>query len=382
MGEQILKKLESYPDVSFIGGVSFAELQEQMIRDYEGRYRELTGKDAHLAMADPYRLILYSCAVAIYQGYQYEDRAGKMGLLKYSTGEFLDNLCAMKGVTRNGAKPATATLRLTLAKALSHPAAIPKGTRAKGGGLYWETTEEGTIPPGGTEVDVLARCQVPGACGNGYAEGEIKTLVDPLPYTLSLRNIKETSGGADRETDQELAERAYLAPSKYSTAGPAPAYEYWAKTYSQSISECLVTSEAPGEVDIYITVDGGIPDDSFIKGLEEYLGDSSIRPLTDKVVVKKPEKKEYGIKCTYYISRDDCGMEESIKSAVEEACGRYISWQKKIGRDITPSRLVYEIMQAGAQSVDVAEPAYTELSEAQMAVAAAADIAYGGMRDG
>ena len=39
-----------------------------------------------LAPADPDRLILYSCAVAIYQGLQYEDKAGKMGLLKYSTG--------------------------------------------------------------------------------------------------------------------------------------------------------------------------------------------------------------------------------------------------------------------------------------------------------
>lgn len=382
MAERILKKLESYPDISFIGGISFAELQEQMIRDYEGRYRELTGKEAHLAMADPYRMILYSCAVAIYQGYKYEDRAGKMGLLKYSTGEFLDNLCAMKGVSRNEAKPATTTIRFELSKALSKTATIPKGTRAKGGEMYWETMAEGTILPGEAGVEVPARCQTPGACGNGYIVGDIKTIVDPLPYTLSLWNIKDTAGGADRETDRELAERAYLAPSQYSTAGPASAYEYWVRTYSQSIGECLVTSEAPGEVDIYITVDGEIPDDSFLAGLEEYLEGSSIRPLTDNVVVKKPEEKAYDIECTYYVSEADCDMEKAIKSAVEEACGRYISWQKKIGRDITPSRLIYEIMQAGAQSADVVKPAYTELSEAQIAVARTVGLTYGGMRDG
>ena len=96
-----LKKLSEYPDVSFIDAVSFSQLQEQMIKDYEDKYREETGKDISLAQADPYRLILYSCAVAVYQGYQYEDRAGKMGLLKYSTGDFLDNLAALKGVSRS-----------------------------------------------------------------------------------------------------------------------------------------------------------------------------------------------------------------------------------------------------------------------------------------
>ena len=59
--------------MSFIDGMSFAELEEQMIRDYENRYFELTGKEVSLAPADPYRLILMACAVAIYQGYQYED---------------------------------------------------------------------------------------------------------------------------------------------------------------------------------------------------------------------------------------------------------------------------------------------------------------------
>ena len=65
-----------------------------MVSDFEKRYRELTGNTMTLAAADPYRLILYACAVAIYQGYQYTDKAGKMGLLKYSTGDFLDESCS------------------------------------------------------------------------------------------------------------------------------------------------------------------------------------------------------------------------------------------------------------------------------------------------
>lgn len=296
-----MKNIRGYPDISFIDNISFSDLQEQMIRDFEERYQELTGKEVTLAAADPSRMILYACAVALYQGYQYEDRAGKMGLLKYSSGEYLDNLGALKGVTRKEAVPAQVTLQFTLAEHISQTAVIPKGTRVKGIDLYFETAEEGRIQPGELTADVTAVCQTAGTDGNGLKAGEIAALVDPLPYTLSVTNTGASLGGADRETDEELAERIYLSPASYSTAGPLAAYEYWVKTFSSAIGECRILSEAPGEVDIYITVGGELPDDGFVKQLEEYLQDYSIRPLTDHVVVKKPETVNYNIEFTYYM---------------------------------------------------------------------------------
>lgn len=377
-----MKKITDYPDISFIGGTSFAQLQEQMVRDYEERYKELTGKEISLAAADPYRLILYAGAVAIYQGYQYTDKAGRMGLLKYSTGDCLDNLGSLKGVVRNDAAPAQTTLRFTLAETISQTATIRSGIRVKGLDLYFETTEQGEIPPGELSVDVSAQCQTSGAAGNNFVPGEITTIVDPLPYTLSVTNLTTTSGGADRETDEELAERIYLAPSSYSTAGAKEAYEYWVKTFSSAIDECCVTSESPCEVDIYLMVDGGVPEDDFMKRLEAYLENESIRPLTDHVVIKKPEAITYNINLTYYIRNDDRDAEVTIRGAVETAAGNFTAWQKKIGRDITPARLVYEIMQAGAQSVEVTEPVYAELSDAQIAIVGTTVLNYGGLRDG
>ena len=377
-----MKKITDYPDVSFIDGISFTQLQEQMVQDYEERYKELTGKETSLAAADPYRLILYAGAVAMYQGYQYTDKAGKMGLLKYSTGDFLDNLGSLKGVVRNEAAPAQTTLRFTLAETISRTATIRPGVRVKGLDLYFETTRQGEIPPGDLSVDVPARCQVSGAAGNGSVPGEITTIVDPLPYTLSVTNLTTTSGGTDRETDEELAERIYLAPSSYSTAGPKAAYEYWVRTFSPAINECCVLSESPGEVDIYLMVDGELPEDDFMERLEAYLENEGIRPLTDHVVVKRPETVTYNIDLTYFIRSDDRDAEVTIREAVGTAAENFTAWQKKIGRDITPARLVYEVMQAGAQSVEVTEPAYTELSGTQLAMAGTVTLNYGGLRDG
>ena len=100
MSETIVKRLEQYPEVSFIEGKSFDTFLSELIKEYQLRYKELTGEEQELAISDPIRLILYSCSVLIYQGFQYVDRAAKMGLLKYSTGDFLDNLAAMKNVER------------------------------------------------------------------------------------------------------------------------------------------------------------------------------------------------------------------------------------------------------------------------------------------
>lgn len=377
----VLKKLKNYPDVSFIDDVSFAELQEQMIKDYEKQYRELTGKTVSLAPADPYRLILYSCAVAIYQGYQYEDRAGKMGLLKYSTGKYLENIAAAKGITRNPATAALTTIRFTLSMALSKDAVIPKGTRIKGSAMYFETTETKAISAGAVSVDIPAQCQIAGTEGNGYLAGDIRVLVDPLPYTLSAQNVETTAGGTNEESDEELVQRIYLAPSSYSTAGPAAAYEYWVKSYSTAIGECKVTSESPGEVDIYITVNGEPPEDGYLEELEKYLTQKNVRPLTDHVVVKKPETVKYDIDAVYYIQGTERGMEDAIKAAAEAACENYVLWQKKIGRDITPSRLIFELMQAGVHSVEITSPVYTELSTSQMAAIKAVNLICGGFRD-
>lgn len=380
--DRLKNRFSDYPEISFIENTSFSDLQNQMIEDYERMYMELTGKEHTLGLADPYRLILYSCAAAIYQGYQYEDRAGKMGLLKYSTGEFLDNLAVFKKVKRNESAPARTIIRFTLSTILERKIMIPKGTRIKGSELYFETTETGEIAQGNLYVDIPAKCQVNGIIGNGYISGEIRTLIDLLPYTLKVSNIVPTSGGADRESDEELAERIYLAPVSYSTAGPQKAYEYWVKTFSPSIGECRITSESPGEVDIYITMaDGSIPDDGFIKELEEYLKNSSIRPLTDLVVVKKPQIVEYDIELHYYIRNEDRDKEETMKAAIQTACNNYILWQKKVGRDINPSQLVYEAMGTGIKMAEVMKPVFTEIPDSSMAIPGKIDLIYGGRKD-
>ena len=377
-------ELENHPDVSFIGGLMFGELLDEMTGNYEKKYRELTGKEFHLAAASPERLLLYSCALVLYQGMQYIDRAGKNGLLKYSTGEFLDHLAALKRVWRNPEKAASTILEFSLSKEQAFPVYIPAGTRVRGNSLFFATDREAAIPAGENGACVPAVCLTPGTAGNGFRIGEISTLVDPINYIKSVRNTVETHGGAEQESDDELAARVFLAPSGYSTAGAEDAYRYWVKTWSQAVEDCYIVSEAPGEVDIYVLYKGGeIPDEGQLEALKRYLEDGNRKPCTDKVVIKAPALNEYEIDATYFIADSDRENVPAIRKQVEAACQEYIGWQRQaIGRDVNPAQLMYRMIHAGACNAIIRSPAWQEITEAVISRPGTVRLDYGGLQDG
>ena len=142
-------------------------------------------------------------------------------------------------------------------------------------------------------------------------------------------------------------------------------------------------SESPGEVDIYIVLEGGvIPDETFITGLQEYLLNNQIRPLTDHVVVKVPQVVHYNIELTYYIDIKNKEMVETIKKNIDQEIQNYIAWQKeKIGRDINPSYFMYRLMSTGIKWADVKSPNFQELSGATLAIADNITVVYGGLQN-
>lgn len=377
-----LKALENYPDISFIENMTLDELKEQMIADFQEKYEEITGKGINLGKADPVRLILYAAALQLYQGMQYIDTAAKQSFLKYSYGDFLENLGALKGITRNTGTPARTIIRFTLSEERKTIITVPKGTRVTpGGNVFFYTEEEGVIPAGGMSVDIPAVCTESGGTGNDYDIGSIKVLVDKIPYMAEVSNIEKSTGGAEIESDENLAERIYLAPSKYSVAGPDDAYKYWVKTYNSSITDVKVTSPIPGMVDIrFVVGDGEIPEQGMIEGVEAYLMEGERRPLTDLVTVGAPEVLKFNISMKYWINETDKTKAAVIQKNVEEAVEGYVYWQKQqIGRDINPSMLNHMVIQAGAKRTEITEPLYTVVGDTGLALEASRDIIYGGI---
>lgn len=381
----MIKQIENYPDISFIDDKKLEDFAEDARSWYTEHWAELTGENIKLYDTDEEKILLDAVSYIFYQVAQYIDNAGKQNLLKYSMGDFLDNIGARCGVERNPAMPATVTVRFTLTEAQESDYVIPAGTQvaaADSDDIYFSTDRDVTIPAGDTYADVACTCMTDGDEGNGYSVGSINELVDTLPYIDNISNVTVSDGGTDIEDDDSYAERIYLAPSIYSTAGTEDAYMYHAKSASSLVDDVIVYSPSACNVNVIITSKTGLPSDELISTVSEYLNDKSRKVLTDNITVLAPETVSFDIDMTYYIGQDDQKYAEVIQTQVESAVDEYVKWQTgKIGRNIVPSKLIQLVMEAGANRVNITSPADTPVSADKIAVLGSRTVTYGGLED-
>lgn len=337
------------PEVSFMETDPSA-IESGLIAGYE----EASGRT--LADGDPVRLFLLSIAAAIIQLRNAVNVAAQQNLLSYATGKYLDELGRYLAVTRLPASGAKTTFRFTLSEELAEAYTIPAGFEITNGVVTFALDAEAVISPGELSVDAVATCTVAGESGNGYLEGQIATIVTPVPYLESAVNLTETSGGADAEDDAAFAERIRLAPNSFSVAGPSKAYIFHAYSVSSAIIDVAVTSPTPGVVNVYPLLEGGeIPGEELLDDVETYLSSDDIRPLTDEVHALAPTAQNYAIQVDYWIFSEDQSRGDQIKAAVNAAVEEYRLWQQaRIGRDILPDQLIRGVIAAGAARVDSA----------------------------
>lgn len=312
-----ISTVKDLPDISFIEYKTVDDVKANMVADYEAYMTEATGKPYTLPRVSRDRFKLYAAAAQIYQAMKYVDIKGKMDTVKYSVGDFLDLLGAFRcGATRNQAAAAVTTIRFTLSAARASVTAIPQGTRIAAGQLFFETSVYTEIPAGDLTADIPATCMTAGETGNGLAPGELKTLVDPVPYVQSVENTSTSSGGADRESDESFAARIFIAPGKYSTAGSRNGYEYHVQDYSSAIGGVHVSSDqAAGTVDIvFVMADGSLPSAEMISAMSQHMSAETLRPMNDLVTVHAPAEVKYTVSLTYYINQSDNNRAVAIRT--------------------------------------------------------------------
>lgn len=361
------------PEINFIT----TDVNE-IVNDSIKMYESLSGRK--LGEADPMRLILLSHAYIIVQQNIKINEAARQNLLYYATGNVLEHKGTEWATPKLAATAATTILRVYFPQPLKTAQIIVKGTLVTAdGSLFFETIEETTCPVDAVSIDVPIRCTQTGTIGNGYNEGMIKTLVKPLSFVEKVENIAVSSGGAEEEADDEYRARIYQAPEQLSVAGPTGAYEYHAKKASVLIADVKVKSPEPGVVNVSVIEEGGrLPSEAVLEAVTAALNVRSVRPLTDFVVVKAPEQKEYALDVTYYIdvlSNDKTLIQQKIEKAIDE----YVVWQSsKIGRDINPSQLIANCIAAGAKRVDVLSPSYAAVTDDEVAVLTTRNVVFGG----
>lgn len=364
------------PEIEF-----FEKDPEQILQEMLFYVSEATGREYH--RADPRRKIIEGLAAFVAIERNRADFALKQILLSYASDDALDHKGEEMDTLRLTASAATTKIQFELEPERTTVLTIPAGTRFQVGEIYFETTETVIVEVGTNTAIVDAVCTETGDVGNGYLVGEITNLVDPLPYVKEVRNITATAGGADIENDDQYAERIRLAPERFSVAGPAEAYKYWALTASQDIVDVEVTTTAPGTNHITILLaNGELPTQEHIDKVLEICSSKDKRPLTDNVTAGPPESVEYTPVVQYWINRSNESVANSMKNEIEQSFQEYLIWQKsKLGRDINPTVLFYTLREKGAYKVEVDGVEYTELDSTEIAIDVDASITFMGLID-
>lgn len=307
----------------------------------------------------------------------------KSNLLNYAPLEILKHIGELVGVPILEAKFSKTKFVFILEVAQDFDIIIPSGTQIESndGKYIFETIDDAVIKAHELSVEIQAICTTAGAATNAYAINSITNLITPLGYVLTVQNTTITSGGQDEESADNYRERIRQAPESFSNAGSKGAYEFHTLSADQSIIDVAVISPSAGVVEIYPLVDTGTPSDDLIAAVQQYLSADKIRPLTDNVIIKKPESIDFSItaKLTLYSYADMA----SVQTAVNEGLNSYKTTLKsKLNKDIVPNQII-AILNAiyGVYNVELISPTFQTVGASQWANLQGINISYEGEID-
>ncbi len=364
---------------------NFTEIDTEALRlDMLRRMEERTGEP--LYPGDERRIFAEALAYALGVFASAANEQCKARLLAYAKGYQLDALGERVNCRRIAPVPATVQLTFTLATARPNAITIPAGTTVTADNkVLFATSAAAVIPPGATEASgVPATATVGGSITNGVPAGAIQSFVDKAPYVTGVINTTESSGGDDGEPyplaidpdngddgsgDDNYRERIRLAVAGFSCAGGAASYEYFARSASANVEGVsVISSQAAGTVDIYITEHGGAsPSEGTLSAVTAAVTDDAVKPLNDLVRVHAPDAVPYDIELCYYVEQAD---ESTSVREIEGEGGllaQYNAWQQgAIGRDINPQRLMAYLLRSCLR-LDIVKPAFATVSDAQIA---------------
>lgn len=378
-------------EVNFID-VNPRQIYEELISDFE----EALGET--LYPGDERRMFLQQQVPVIVAMKNEINTTGRQNLLSYATGSNLDSLGEnMYNTKRLEPQKAYCTVLIKLTKAQQTEVIVPIGTRVTGdGALFFRLKNSVAFSPGELEKTSIVEAIETGRKYNGLIPGQLKTLVDPLPFVESIINTSITTGGADIEDDTKYRGRCRLSPESLSGAGPEGAYEYHAISADSTIVDAKVDSPSAGTVEISVLcANGEIPSQTVLDKVLVKCNNRYVRPLTDNVRVVAAKPKTYNIDLVYYLDREHAMYEQEYKKAIEGeqgAINSYVKWQQsELGKKINPDELRYWIQDAAVyydsdkikhsvvRRVVVTSPVLTEVTEKEVAKLGTINVVYGGL---
>jgi phage-related baseplate assembly protein len=296
--------------------------------------------------------------------------AAEDNLVAYAPAPMLDYLGQLVCVTRLDATAAGCQAQVTLTAAQATDTDIPSGlTLTAKDGSNFLTAGAATVAAGLTSTILNIVAAMPGAAGNGFLAGEITgPSGDGWPTCVSqVANIGVSYGGADVETDDRLRSRIVLGPEAFAVAGPEASYRAHALGAHQDIVDVAMTTPWPGLVNVYVLTSSGQPNKDILDLVTAALTPTSVRPLTDQVMVLPPSQVNFEIisSLTLYSGADATQVQSDAQTALATYANNL---RQQLGQAVVPSQIITLIGNVnGVYDVELQSPQSITLATNQWA---------------
>ncbi|WP_332649650.1 baseplate J/gp47 family protein [Lysinibacillus sp. 54212] len=189
---------------------------DDLLNDMTSKAQELFGANANVSERGVLGRLLRIMAWFLSLAWQAIEAVFHSGFRNSAEGTNLDKLLPYAGITRNLAQYATGEVKLTGTPEYTEPAGFIVGTANN---INFETIEDVTLDINGDGYAKVV-CTEIGTIGN-VGVGLINVIVNPNADITAVTNLSKTSGGREKETDQEARERADITVEGLGSGTPA-----------------------------------------------------------------------------------------------------------------------------------------------------------------
>lgn len=175
---------------------------DEILTEVENKARELFGENLKLGKQSVIGIILMIMAWFLSLVWKDNEDVYYSAYVGTASDKNLDRLLPYGGIRRNLAQYALGSITVQGTPNYTVPAGFQVAT---GTDVFFETTDDLTLDANGMGTGEIQALET-GQQGNAAA-GAISVIVNPDANVETVFNATETTGGRERETDQELRER-------------------------------------------------------------------------------------------------------------------------------------------------------------------------------
>lgn len=264
--------------------------------------------------------ILEALATELYALYCYGDYTRSQAFVQSASGENLEKLAELRGITRKTEQKAQGRLTFYLSEPAEKLTLIPKGIICSVSGkpyLQFITTSGTFMAAGQKSAMALAEAISPGSMYN-VNPSEIDLMVNAPVGVAGVYNRDAFSGGYDTENDESLRMRV-INRYAFDPCGIGARMLESAVINIEAVTDCFIPkAESFGKLEVYVATKNGYLEDTVKNKVKEVLSISELIGAELDIILAEEQKFSIDVRLKVRSGFDKTVIKQELKRIVNE----------------------------------------------------------------